>query len=305
VANFCSNCGNPLNETSVFCGACGARVPQANVELAASPISSLPPNSPPTAAGSLPPTSPLPSVSPLPPVTQGSSPVVKIVLIVLLVLVVGGVLSLAGLFYALHLASRKAHELSRQVLGSGALQSDSSSGGKQYGAAAGPGDCRLLSKEDVSRAIGVAIVETKPTDTGCEYLAKGTPADLTAKHLAAMMASRGANPQEQRMIQSLSRGLFGSAQDQAESAPNVNSVAMAFTIDPNAAKTQMSMNESVLGGMSPGGKPLKGIGDEAFDASGAVMMVRKGDTLIRITYSTCPCTIDAIKPLAQELAGAL
>jgi hypothetical protein len=82
-------------------------------------------------------------------------------------------------------------------------------------------------------------------------------------------------------------------------------VVMAFTIDPNAAKTQMSMNENVLGGISPGGKPLKGIGDEAFDASGAVMMVRKGDKLIRITYSTCPCTVDAIKPLAKELAGEL
>jgi hypothetical protein len=33
--------------------------------------------------------------------------------------------------------------------------------------------------------------------------------------------------------------------------------------------------------------------------------VRKGKKLIRITYSTCPCTIDAIKPLAQRLAASL
>jgi hypothetical protein len=34
-------------------------------------------------------------------------------------------------------------------------------------------------------------------------------------------------------------------------------------------------------------------------------MMREGNQLIRITYSTCPCTIDAIKPLAQRLAALL
>lgn len=37
--------------------------------------------------------------------------------------------------------------------------------------------------------------------------------------------------------------------------------------------------------------------------AGASMMVRKGDKLIRIMYSTCPCTMEAIKPLAQKLAS--
>jgi hypothetical protein len=67
----------------------------------------------------------------------------------------------------------------------------------------------------------------------------------------------------------------------------------------------MSTNENLLDEAGPGAKPLTGIGDEAFDASGSVMMVRKGGKLIRITYSTCPCTVDAIKPLAQRLAASL
>jgi hypothetical protein len=95
---------------------------------------------------------------------------------------------------------------------------------------------------------------------------------------------------------------LGSAQGQADgSGAPINTVVMAFTIDPNAAKTQMSMNENV----GPGAKRLSGIGDEALDASGSVLMVRKSNQLIRITYSTCPCTIDAIKPLAQRLAASL
>ena len=300
MARFCGTCGSPLNETSAFCGACGARVAQAAVAPAATPV---PPFSP---------VPPVPPVSPLPPVKSGSSPVLKIVLVVVLFLVVLGTLSVAGMFYAMHLASRKAHEFSRQVrdtaLSSLAANGGNAGGSNDPGGVLGPGDCRFLSKEDVGRAIGVAIVATKTTVGGCEYLAQGTAGDMTAKHIAALMASKGATAQQQQMFQTLSRGLLGTAQDQADgSSPPVSTVVMAFTIDPNSAKTQMSTNENglVLDAVGPGAKPLTGIGDEAFDASGSIMMVRKGDKLIHITYSTCPCTIDAIKPLAQRLAASL
>jgi hypothetical protein len=36
-----------------------------------------------------------------------------------------------------------------------------------------------------------------------------------------------------------------------------------------------------------------------------MMFVRKGDRLIRIMYSTCPCGVEAIKPLAKTLADRL
>jgi hypothetical protein len=292
MARFCGTCGSPLNETSAFCGACGARVPQAGVAPAATPVYPVPP------------------VSPLPPVKTGTSPVVKVILVVVLLLVVLGSLSVAGMFYALHLASRKAHEFSRQVRDSAILSSvpsDSGTASALDGSAGtlGPGACRLLSKEDVGRAIGVAIVATKTTVGGCEYLAQGTPGDMVAKHIAAVMASKGVTEQQQQILHNLS-GILSGAQSQADgTAPAVNSVVMAFTIVPNAANTQMSMNEGASDGAGPGAKPLTGIGDEAFDASDSVMTVRKGKKLIRITYSTCPCTIDAIKPLAQRLAASL
>jgi hypothetical protein len=233
--------------------------------------------------------------------------VVKIILVVVLVLVVLGTLSVAGMFYALHLASRKAHEFSRQVRATAlsSLAADNAGGSNVSTGQLGPGACRFLTKEDVGRAIGVPIVATKTTADGCEYLAQGTAGDMTAKHIAAMMASKGATAQQQQMFQTLSHSLLGGAQTQEDgSSPPASTVVMAFTIDPNAARTQMSLNENVEG-VGPGAKRLTGIGDEAFDASGSVMMVRKGDKLIRITYSTCPCTIDAIKPLAQRLASSL
>jgi len=290
MANFCGTCGAPLQETSAFCGACGARVAQANVPLAPSPVSALPP------------------VSPLPAVKTGSSPVVKIILVVVLLLVVLGTLSVAGIFYALHLASRKAHEFSRQVRDSARLSSvpsDSGTASALDGSVGtlGPGACRLLSKEDVGRAIGVAIVATKTTVGGCEYLAQGTPGDMVAKHIAAVMASKGVTEQQQQILHNLS-GILSGAQSQADgSSPPINTVVMAFTIVPNAANTQT--NDGASDGAAPDAKPLTGIGDEAFDASGSVMTVRKGKKLIRITYSTCPCTIDAIRPLAQKLVASL
>jgi len=290
MAKFCGTCGAPLQETSTFCGACGARVVQANVPIAASPVYPVPP------------------VAPLPPVKTGSSPVVKIILVVVLLLVVLGTLSVAGIFYALHLASRKAHEFSRQVRDSARLSSvpsDSGTASALDGSVGtlGPGACRLLSKEDVGRAIGVAIVATKTTVGGCEYLAQGTPGDMVAKHIAAVMASKGVTEQQQQILHNLS-GILSGAQSQADgSSPPINTVVMAFTIVPNAANTQT--NDGASDGAAPDAKPLTGIGDEAFDASGSVMTVRKGKKLIRITYSTCPCTIDAIKPLAQRLAASL
>ena len=290
MAKFCGTCGTSLQETSTFCGACGARVVQANVPIAASPVYPVPP------------------VAPLPPVKTGSSPVVKIILVVVLLLVVLGTLSVAGIFYALHLASRKAHELSKQVRDTALLSSvpsDSGTASALDGSVGtlGPGACRLLSKEDVGRAIGVAIVATKTTVGGCEYLAQGTPGDMVAKHIAAVMASKGVTEQQQQILHNLS-GILSGAQSQADgSSPPINTVVMAFTIVPNAANTQT--NDGASDGAAPDAKPLTGIGDEAFDASGSVMTVRKGKKLIRITYSTCPCTIDAIRPLAQKLVASL
>ena len=47
---------------------------------------------------------------------------------------------------------------------------------------------------------------------------------------------------------------------------------------------------------------LTGIGDEAYVAGGSMLMVRKGNTVARFMYISCPCNTDNIKPLAQKLA---
>jgi hypothetical protein len=50
---------------------------------------------------------------------------------------------------------------------------------------------------------------------------------------------------------------------------------------------------------------IDGIGDEAFSKADSMMFVRKGDKLIRIMYMTCPCSTNAIKPLAKQIVANL
>ncbi len=275
MAKFCGTCGNPLNEALGSCGNCA--------------------NQRDTAASARP--------APLP-VPKSSSGLLKVVLVLLALLVVGGALAVAGIFYAAHKVSQKAHEYSAQILGNepshhtGTVANDRSEGDV----------CRFLTKEEVGNAIGMPIAATSSTDDGCSYLAKGTMVEMTSKHVAAMMKSRGADAQSQQAIEKMAAGIFGSAQNKAKEDTqdaNGNAVVLAISVDSNAAATQMDLNRRVLGGLSPDAKNFEGIGDEAFQAAGSVMMVRKGDKLIRIFFTSCPCTVDEIKPLAQKLARAL
>jgi hypothetical protein len=275
VAKFCGKCGYPLNEALGSCGNCA--------------------NQRDTAAPARP--------APLP-VPKNSSGLLKVVLVLLALLVVGGALAVAGIFYAAHKVSQKAHEYSAQILGNepshhiGTRTNDGSQGDV----------CRFLSKEEVGNAIGIPIAATSSTDGGCSYLAKGTMAEMTSKHMAAMLKGRGVDAQQRETIEKIAGGFFGSLQNQTKEETedaDGNAVVLAISVDSNAAAMQMKLNRRVFGGLSPDAKNFEGIGDEAFEAAGSMMMIRKDDKLIRLMFTSCPCTVDEIKPLAQKLARAL
>ena len=70
------------------------------------------------------------------------------------------------------------------------------------------------------------------------------------------------------------------------------------------APMEMKMNRAAfqhIGGGASG--DLTGIGDEAYVAGGGMLMVRKGNTLARFMYISCPCNTDNIKPLARTVAS--
>ena len=50
---------------------------------------------------------------------------------------------------------------------------------------------------------------------------------------------------------------------------------------------------------------LNNLGDEAYEMGGTMLIVRKGDTMARFLFNECPCSVDAIKPLAEKVVNQL
>ena len=305
MPNFCVKCGAPLSG-GPFCVKCGAD--------ARSVVPPLQPQSPPNAPQ---PPSPRPALETSTPASakQGMSSLAKLGIAALGVILVGGAAGAVGVYYVAHKVSQKYHEVSDEILGSG---SGSGSNTEEGSAKAGSKDssstnsslgdvCRFLSKEDVSKAIGVEIVRTEPGDNGCSYVAKGTQADMTAKHLKAMVADNGADKKTQEIAEKIAGGMFTASQAERPAAEQDNSgevPVFTFSLDRHAAEEQMRLNAKVLGNLGPQ-QGLPGIGDQAFVSADGVVIARKGKTLIRIMYITCPCGVEQVKPLAMKIADAL
>lgn len=301
MANFCGSCGSQLTGAEAFCWKCGAPVQPGAPQRPATPP--LPPSQPPPSAPYQPAYAPVPAAAPpAAPAAGKSSTWITVLVVVIAVIFLGGLVVVGGLIYVGHRVSQKVHELSAEAGVSG-VSGPSSDGASQV--FTGTDACRLLSREDVSSAVGIEIVATKALENGCEYLAKGTASDMTARHMAALSSGRGADNQQQEMIHKFAGGIFANQQaesHQADADSNGNTPVFVFAVDRSGGAATMKATAGVMGMLGPGQQHLDGIGDEALDESGAMMLVRKGDKLIRIMYTSCPCGTDAIKPLAQKLA---
>jgi hypothetical protein len=303
MGKFCTKCGAAL--TGPFCVNCGAD---------ARNLHSTPP---PVTQHTTPPVIQAPQTTPSAtphPARTGMSPLAKLGIAAVVIIFVGGAAGVVGMYYVAHRISQKVHEVTNEVLSS---SSDSSNGNSDSGtsrtASSGSklgsmGDvCRFLSKEDVSRAIGVEIIRVDRSEDSCSYIAKGTQADMTAKHVSAMMAARGADKKTQEMVQAFAGGMgkmFESEKPASERDTAGEVSVLNFSVDLNAAQAQMQLNSkglSVLGDT----QTLSGIGDEAFVSADGMIMFRKGKKMIRIMYINCPCNTEAVTPLAKEIAEAL
>jgi hypothetical protein len=313
MAGFCRKCGSSLNDTAAYCGGCGAQVP---------PAPTVQPAYTPAPATYVP-------AQPLAPVVRKSNTLVKVVVAFVVIIFVGGALALGGLWYAAQKIKAKVHAVTAQALGgssdtgasgellSGASSSDDSAGGFK-------GDpCRFLSKAEVSQAVGLQVIRTEAKDGGCSYVAKGDPADVTAKHMSSMIGGLGADAQTQKTIQKFAGAMFAQqeANDKALSAEaatgEIPVLVVSFT-EGNAA-LEMKANRAAFEHIGPNApsnadKPtvansatgdLTGIGDEAYVTGGSMLMLRKGNVMARFMYVSCPCNTDNIKPLAQTVASRL
>jgi hypothetical protein len=255
-----------------------------------------------------------------------SNTLIKVLIALVLILFVGGALAVGGLWYAAQKIRAKVHDVKSQVLGGAAPSTSSGLGGllnnsssSDESAGGFKGDpCRFLSKAEVSQAVGLPVIRTEANGGGCSYIAKGDPADATAKHLSSMLGGLGADPKTQQMAQKFAGGLFSQqeATDKSLAAQaatgEIPVLVLSFTA--GHAAMEMKANRGAFQHLTAGSAAnatnsatgdLTGIGDEAYVAGGSMLMVRKGNTMVRFMYTSCPCNTDNIKPLAQMVASRL
>jgi hypothetical protein len=298
MAGFCRNCGSPLADGQGFCTKCGTRVGDAQANAAAPAAASAPP---PAAA---PPVYATPPVQAAPVAaaarTAGMSPLVKILIAVVIIFVAFGAFASVALIYIGHRVHQKATELGLNRSDDERRASDAEL--RHIDA------CALLPKSAVSAAVHMDVVraENNGTDVGCAYSVAGDAADLTAKHLTAMHKGE-MDQKQQNGVQDFAKSVFksgnpnGTASEHPGEAP-----VLAYSIDNNAAQLQMRLNRAALGQIGPVGLvSIAGLGDEAFDAYGAMLFVRKGDKLVRIIYTSCPCAEEDVIPLARTIVAGL
>jgi hypothetical protein len=291
MPSFCGKCGSVAGDGGRFCPKCGAPASEAATTGPWSP-------------------GPGTTVSVSRPVVTVTGPQLpkrmsggaKLAIAAVVIIFVTAGVAVAGMAYAAHRVNQKFHKIT------GAGDGGSSPAGSASTSHLSGNPCRFLGKEDVSAAIGVEIVRAEAVDGGCNFYAKGDQAEMTSKHLTAMMAKNGADAQTQKMIQGISGGLLKSFQQEKTDSGDRSGTVMVFNygIDDNAAVEQMNLNRKAMrqvGGAAV--TDLDGVGDEAFVTGDSSIIARKGNKLIRIMYMTCPCNLDAVKPLAQKLAAAL
>ena len=297
MATFCVKCGAPLG-SGPFCVKCGADM--RNVAAPPQPRSPSPVAQTPQPAAA--PTSTGPA-----PAKQGMSALAKLGIAAVVIIFVGGAVGIVGAYYVAHRVSEKFHEVSDGILGSSSDSSRSDSGGSASKTGSIGDVCRLLSKEDVGRAVGVVIARAQPGDNSCSYIAKGDKADMLAKHTTAMMAARGVDKQTQQTIQKFAGGMFKTFQSEQPASEQDTSgeiPVFSFSVDQNGAEEQMRLNEKILGVIGDQER-LPGLGDQAFVSADGMIMMRKGKNFVRIMFIACPCNTEAVKPLAKEIADAL
>ncbi len=347
MTKFCGACGSPLPETAIYCGVCGAAAvpaqpasraqePAAQPPMTSDPANwatvALPSSVPPPANPGPSSYAPGPAASQTPPPAayvsapagyapamaypaKKSNTLLKVVIAVVVLLCVGSALALAGLYYGAQLVRQKVHQVAAQEFGDSNVFHGNDSGGGFKG-----DPCRFLSKAEVSRAVGLVVIRADAKDDGCSYIAKGDPADVTAKHAAAMLGGLGADAQTQKTIQKFAGAIFAQqeASDKTLSAEaatgEVPVLVVSFT--SGNAPLEMKLNRGALAAVTPsenqnagpqntGSGNLTGIGDEAYVAGGSMILVRKGNTVAHFTYISCPCNTGNIKPLAQMVASRL
>ena len=115
MAQFCTKCGTPLAEGMKFCTGCGATIGEPSAPAAQAPAGQAPvaPVAPPPVVAAPTPAPAAPAAAA--PAASSGSPIVKIVLIVVAVLIFLGLLSIGSCVYLVYRTKQRVSQFEKQV----------------------------------------------------------------------------------------------------------------------------------------------------------------------------------------------
>jgi hypothetical protein len=302
MAGFCRNCGSPLDDGQGFCARCGTPASGPPVRPAA-PSSSAPSSAPrpqaPPQAAPLPrapaPAAPAAAAAP----SKSGGTLVKVLLVFLVVIFIFGAAGVAGLWYVAHRVKQKVQEIGLDDL-------SAASNANRGPALGGIDPCSLLSKADVGQAAKVEVIRAEAdrgSEPGCVYSVQGDISDLVAKH-ASLLHKEATTEAQRQQFESVAKSLFqGMNAEQSGSASKHPGEApiFIFGVTNRGAKAQMNLSRMTFSRLGGGMVTIPDLGDDNLDIGGAMMLVQKGDKLIRVMYMVCPCATDDVVPLVRKL----
>jgi hypothetical protein len=259
MANFCRNCGAPLGANFAFCPQC--RTPAAG---GVNPMA---------AAG-----------APLAPAAKSGAGM-KILLVILCVLAVGGVAVVGGLFYVAHRVKQavaaKASEYGVELPSRGTGSSAASIELFRH-------PCDLLTKEDAASLLGEPIDRTEVRTGSCLYYGPvGLSARLGKESMSTMVNKPNASTDGAEVADTVDRFLK-SAAAQADANGDYPLVTVMVLEDGRAQMAAISAGKALFSGLKGAGEEIPGLGDRSIRLANMGLNVLKGDILIRILPGPVP-----------------
>jgi hypothetical protein len=234
---------------------------------------------------------------------KSGNTLVKVLLIFLVVIFIFGAIGVAGIWYVAHRVKQGIHDVGLDDI-------SNASNATRGPALAGIDPCSLLSKADVGQAAKMEIVRAEPaegSDPGCSYNVQAQISDLVVKH-GSLLHKEGTTEAQRQQFESMAKPLFqGMNSEQSGSASRHPGEAPVFVfgVTNGGARAQISLMRMTFGRLEGGMVSLPGLGDDAIDIGGSMMLIRKDDKLIRIMYQMCPCSTDDVVPLAKKILAGI
>jgi len=303
MASFCTHCGAPVS--GQFCTACGAAVQGSPGQAQNATPPAAPPFQPAAAA----------------PPAVGKSSGTKILLIVLGVLLLFGVMGVAGIVYVGYRAKQKIAELKKEYGPDADTSNSTVSSMRTFPPSKGSG-CSLLEGQEAARILGVAVerAETEPganEGTLCKYWVSAPERQrLIREEIASSVAEMGKADTKngQQAFTNLIGGAAG-ALNEANGENKNGDYAFSLQVWRKDGKEQWEKIETAQARTKDAAgadfasvamQPVEGVGDRAIVlAAGHSIMVLKGDTFFLLGFQQFVPGRDKTVALARVVAGRI